>query len=171
MAATIHTNIRTDFTKLSPNQVNVCRYSVYFETMTTLEERKAVNRAESMYVVKANLKTLFPDEAMAKQVRSAVDLVQPILMEGSLLANLHMLRCLETADSIAGPLEVSQTFYNRYHSHLLAVVSHLGVRCYDKQHNTCSGGVLHFTITLQWWYAACHTDTAVGMCCFSYFKC
>ena len=59
---------------------------------------------------------------MAKQVRSAVDLVQPILMEGSLLANLHMLRCLETADSIAGPLEVSQTFYNccyRYHSHLL----------------------------------------------------
>ena len=60
MAATIHTNIRTDFTKLSPNQVNVCRYSVYFETMTTLEERKAVNRAESMYVVKASLKTLGP---------------------------------------------------------------------------------------------------------------
>ena len=82
--------------------------------MATLKERKAFNRSGSMSTVKASFRTLFPDEAMADQVRSAVDLVQPILMEGSLLANLHILRCFETADSIADLAEVGQTFYNRY---------------------------------------------------------
>ena len=68
-----------------------------------------------MSTVKGSFRTLFPDEAMAGQVRSAVDLVQPILLEGSLLANLHILRCFETADSIADLAEVGQTFYNRYY--------------------------------------------------------
>ena len=69
-------------------------------------------------------------------------------MEGSLLAKLHILRCLEIADSIAGPVEVSQTFYNRYHTYdaTYSVVSHLGVRC----------------------NVVCHTFAAVVVCCISY---
>ena len=125
--------------------------------MATLKERKAFNRAGSMYTVKASFRTLFPDEAMADQVRSAVDLVQPILMEGSLLANLHILRCFEKADSIAGLSEVSQTFYNRYYiyCHLLLWLV-----------IWASGVVLFVTLALQslWWCAAFRTKTAVVVC-------
>ena len=113
-----------------------------------------------MYTVKASFRTLFPDEAMADQVRSAVDLVQPILMEGSLLANLHILRCFEKADSIAGLSEVSQTFYNRYlYCHLLLCLV-----------IWASGVVLFVTLALQslWWCAAFRTKIAVVVCCTSH---
>ena len=92
---------------------------------------------------------------MADQVRSAVDLVQPILMEGSLLVNLHILRCFETAADLA---EVGQTFYNRYCHLLLWLVI------------WASDVVLFVTLALQslWWCAALCTKTAVVVCCMSH---
>ncbi|KAL3135720.1 hypothetical protein ABBQ38_006188 [Trebouxia sp. C0009 RCD-2024] len=61
-------------------------------------------------------KQIFPHEGLAAKVEQAVHLVTPILTEGSLLANLHVIRCMESGQSPP----INQTFFN----HCYSAVSH-----------------------------------------------
>ncbi|KAL3143153.1 hypothetical protein ABBQ38_002014 [Trebouxia sp. C0009 RCD-2024] len=78
--------------------------------MATFQARKEANSKGQMYTVKTGFNNIFPaDEPLSAKILQAVDLLTPILTEGSLLANLHVLRCAEQGGNI--PL-VNQTFYN-----------------------------------------------------------
>ena len=55
--------------------------------MSTLRERKEQNEKGRFYSVKYSFQQIFPHQGLATQSVQAVDLVTPILTEGSLLAN------------------------------------------------------------------------------------
>ena len=78
--------------------------------MSTRHTRREANETGEIYSVKAGFNKLLPaDETLSTKVLQAVDLVTPILTEGSLLANLHVLRCTEPGRDIP---EITQTFFN-----------------------------------------------------------
>ena len=83
--------------------------------MSTQQARREANQTGLIYSVKAGFNKLFPADqavpakaALSAKILQAVDLVMPILTEGSLLANLHVLRCAEQGNM---PL-IDQTFFN-----------------------------------------------------------
>lgn len=78
--------------------------------MSTFKSRKAAQKNGRFYTVKTSFKKIFAHEGLATKIEEAVQLVTPILTEGSLLANLHVLRCL-SADSGQSIPDIDQTFY------------------------------------------------------------
>ena len=79
--------------------------------MSTIKERKAANEKGQVYSIKHSFQRFFPHRGLATQVVQAVDQVTPILTEGSLLANLHVLRCVESGES---PVINQVFFYSCY---------------------------------------------------------
>lgn len=81
--------------------------------MSTFQERRAANKNGIYHSIKTSFNKIFTHEGLAAKVLEAVHLVTPILTEGSLLANLHVLRCLSAGQHIPA---VNQTFYNNCYS-------------------------------------------------------
>ncbi|DBA87701.1 TPA: hypothetical protein ACH3X1_004707 [Trebouxia sp. C0004] len=77
--------------------------------MATRQARRAANREGSIYSVKTGFKQIFTDERLAEITLQAVQLVTPILIEANALANLHVLRCLETDGAVP---KLDQTFFS-----------------------------------------------------------
>ena len=82
--------------------------------MATRQERRAANKEGSIYSVKTGFKKIFTDARLAATTLQALQLVTPIVIEANILANLHVLRCLEEggpAVQNAVP-KLDQTFYS-----------------------------------------------------------
>jgi len=62
-----------------------------------------------MYSVKTGFKTIFIQPQLAATTLQAVQLVSPILIASNVLANLHVLRCLETEGNVS---KLDQTFFS-----------------------------------------------------------
>ncbi|KAA6425067.1 MAG: hypothetical protein FRX49_05241 [Trebouxia sp. A1-2] len=78
--------------------------------MSTRQQRREANQAGRFYNVKSGVNSFFTDQALLGQIQQAVQLVTPLLVEGHLLANLHVLRCIEAGEAMP---KLDQTFYNR----------------------------------------------------------
>jgi len=78
--------------------------------MSTQQQRREANKAGRFYNVKSGVNSFFTDEVLLQQIQQAVQLVIPLLVEGNLLANLHVLRCIEAEEAIP---KLDQTFFNR----------------------------------------------------------
>ncbi len=90
--------------------------------MSTQQQRREANKAGRFYNVKSGVDSFFTDEVLLQQIQQAVQLVIPLLVEGNLLANLHVLRCIEAEEAIP---KLDQTFFNRcFMSHLALVIRH-----------------------------------------------
>ena len=90
--------------------------------MATRQERRAANKEGSIYSVKTGFRKIFTDARLAAITLQALQLVTPIVIEANILANLHVLRCLEEggpAVQNAVP-KLDQTFY----SNCMYAVSH-----------------------------------------------
>ena len=85
--------------------------------MATRQARRAANKEGSIYSVKTGFKKIFTDARLAEITLRAVQLVTPILIEANALANLHVLRCLETNGAVP---KLDQTFF----SNCMYAVSH-----------------------------------------------
>lgn len=85
--------------------------------MATRQERRAANKAGSIHSVKTGFNKIFTDARLAATTLQAVQLVTPIVIEASALANLHVLRCLEADNAVP---KLDQTFF----SHCMYAVSH-----------------------------------------------
>lgn len=77
--------------------------------MATQHARRAANKEGSMYSVKTGFKKIFTDARLASVTQQAVRLVTPIVIEANALANLHVLRCLETDGAVP---KLDQTFFS-----------------------------------------------------------
>ena len=79
--------------------------------MATRQARRAAkfNKEGSIYSVKTGFKQIFTDARLAEITLQAVQLVTPILIEANALANLHVLRCLETDGAVP---KLDQTFFS-----------------------------------------------------------
>ena len=80
--------------------------------MATIKERKKANKEGRLHSVKTSFPQIFAHEGLAAKVKQAVLLVTPILTEGSLLANLHVLRCMESGQH--APVISQEFFFNCY---------------------------------------------------------
>ena len=78
--------------------------------MSSRQQRREANAAGRLYTVKTGVNQFFTNQDLLGQVQQAVQLVTPILVESSLLANLHILRCLEDREVVP---ELHQMFFNR----------------------------------------------------------
>ncbi|DBA92076.1 TPA: hypothetical protein ACH3X1_015808 [Trebouxia sp. C0004] len=58
------------------------------------------NKAGRFYHVKSGVNSFFRDQVLLEQLQQAVQLVIPLLVEGNLRANLHVLRCTEAGEAI-----------------------------------------------------------------------
>ena len=85
--------------------------------MTTRKARRDVNEKGNLYCVKTGFNTIFTDPQLAATTLQAVQLVSPILIASNILANLHVLRCLETEGNVPA---LSQKFF----SNCMYAVSH-----------------------------------------------
>ena len=85
--------------------------------MSTRSARQEANKEGKFHSVKVSFNKIFSHQGLAAKVVEAVHLVTPILTEGSLLANLHILHCVESGQSIPA---INQTFF--YHCY--SAVSH-----------------------------------------------
>ncbi|DBB10514.1 TPA: hypothetical protein ACH3X3_002053 [Trebouxia sp. C0006] len=89
--------------------------------MSTQQQRREANKAGRFYNVKSGVDSFFTDEVLLQQIQQAVQLVIPLLVEGNLLANLHVLRCIEAEEAIP---KLDQTFFNRcFMSHLALILN------------------------------------------------
>ena len=79
--------------------------------MSTVRECKKANEKGRFYCIKYSFQQIFPHHGLATEIAQAVNLVKPILTEGSLLSNLHVLRCLESGEC---PVINQTFFYNCY---------------------------------------------------------
>ena len=79
-------------------------------TMSTRQQRRETNQAGRFYNVKTGVNSFFTDQDLLDQIQQAVQLVTPLLVEGNLLANLHVLRCIEAGEAIP---KLDQMFFNR----------------------------------------------------------
>ena len=75
--------------------------------MSDFAARRALSKEGRFHTVKTGFKQTFSHQGLAAKVQEAVQLVTPILTEGSLLAN-HVLRCIQSGKS----LSINQTFWN-----------------------------------------------------------
>ena len=90
---------------------------------STRQERQEFNATGRMHTIKTGFKSIFHHQGLADITQKAVDLVKPIIVEGLLLANLHVLRLLEANKELP---KMQETFFN----HCFAVVSNAtGYRC------------------------------------------
>jgi len=78
--------------------------------MSTRQQRRKANEAGRFYNVKSGVNSFFTNQVLLEQIQQAVQLVIPLLVEGNLLANLHVLRCIEAREAIP---KLDQTFFNR----------------------------------------------------------
>ena len=62
------------------------------------------------YNVKTGVNSFLTDQDLLDQIQQAVQLVTPLLVEGNLLANLHVLRCIEAGEAIP---KLDQMFFSR----------------------------------------------------------
>lgn len=85
--------------------------------MATRQARRAANKEGSIFSVKTGFKQIFTEERLAAITLQAVQLVTPIVIEANALANLHVLRCLETDGAVP---KLDQTFF----SNCMYAVSH-----------------------------------------------
>ena len=85
--------------------------------MTTRQDRRAANKEANIYNVKTGFRKIFTEARLAAITLQAVQLVTPIVIEANALANLHVLRCLETDGAV--PL-LNNTFF----SNCMYAVSH-----------------------------------------------
>ena len=81
--------------------------------MSTLSARQEANKEGRFHSVKVSFRKIFSHQGLAAKVVEAVHLVTPLLTEGSLLANLHILRCIESGQSIP---TIDQSFFNQCYS-------------------------------------------------------
>ena len=77
--------------------------------MATRQARRAANKEGNMYSVKTGFKSIFTHPQLAATTLQAVQYVSPILIESNILANLHVLRCLETDGNVP---KIDQTFFS-----------------------------------------------------------
>ena len=77
--------------------------------MATRHARRDANKEGRLYTVKTGFHTIFTDAQLAATTLQAVQLVSPILIESNILANLHVLRCLESDGSVG---KLNQTFFS-----------------------------------------------------------
>ncbi|KAA6428181.1 MAG: hypothetical protein FRX49_01777 [Trebouxia sp. A1-2] len=78
--------------------------------MATRQARRDANKEGKLYSVKTGFNTIFTHPGLAATTLQAVQLVSPILIASNVLANLHVLRCLETT---AGDVpKLDQTFFS-----------------------------------------------------------
>ncbi len=89
--------------------------------MSTQQQRREANKARRFYNVKSGVNKFFTNQDLLEQIQQAVHLVTPILVEGNMLANLHVLRLLEATDAIP---KLDQTFYNRCFSAVSFATGH-----------------------------------------------
>ena len=80
--------------------------------MSSIRERKEANKKGRLHSVKTSFQQFLPHEGLASKVEQAVHLATPILTEGSLLANLHVLRCIESGQNAR--VISQELFYNCY---------------------------------------------------------
>ena len=59
--------------------------------MSTRQQRRKANEAGRFYTVKSGVNSFFTNQVLLEQIQQAVQLVIPLLVEGNLLANLHVL--------------------------------------------------------------------------------
>ncbi len=85
--------------------------------MGSRQARRAANKEGNLYTVKTGFNTIFTDQQLSATVLQAVQLVSPILIASNVLANLHVLRCLETDGHVS---KLDQTFF----SNCMYAVSH-----------------------------------------------
>ena len=90
--------------------------------MGTRQARRAANKEGNLYTVKTGFNTIFTDQQLSATVLQAVQLVSPILIASNVLANLHVLRCLETDGHVS---KLDQKFF----SNCMYAVSHATGRC------------------------------------------
>ena len=101
--------------------------------MGSRQARRAANKEGNLYTVKTDFNTIFTDQQLSATVLQAVQLVSPILIASNVLANLHVLRCLETDGHVS---KLDQTFFSncmyslsqkfrseQAHLHVLTVIS------------------------------------------------
>ncbi|DBA95645.1 TPA: hypothetical protein ACH3X3_013488 [Trebouxia sp. C0006] len=91
--------------------------------MSTQQQRREANKAGRFYNVKSGVNNFFTDEVLLQQIQQAVQLVIPLLVEGNLLANLHVLRCIEAEEAIPNWTRLSSTDAFML-SHLALVIRH-----------------------------------------------
>ena len=107
--------------------------------MTSRQARRAANKESNIYSVKTGFKKIFTEPRLADITLQAVQLVTPIVIEANALANLHVLRCLETDGAVP---ELGQTFF----SNCMYAVSHATGR-----------GAVQFSTSKQASLAASHS--------------
>ncbi len=78
--------------------------------MSTRQQRREANKAGRFCNVKSGVNSFFTNQVLLEQIQQAVQLVIPLLVEGNLLANLHVLRCIEAREAIP---KLDQAFFNR----------------------------------------------------------
>ncbi len=63
--------------------------------MLTRQQRREANKSGRFYNVdgKSGVNSFFTNQVLLEQIQQAVQLVIRLLVEGNLLANLHVLRC------------------------------------------------------------------------------
>ena len=76
--------------------------------MATRQARRAANKEGNFYTVKTGFKTIFTHQQLAATTLQAVQLVSPMLIASNVLANLHVLRCLQTTGSVS---KLDQKFF------------------------------------------------------------
>ena len=76
----------------------------------TRQQRRDFNATGHMYTVKTGFNSIFHHQGLADMAQRAVNLVKPIIVEGLLLANLHVLRLLESNQELP---KMDETFFNR----------------------------------------------------------
>ena len=103
--------------------------------MSTLQARKEANASGQFYSVKVSFHKIFPDEALSAKVQQAVDLVTPIVTEGSLLANLHVLRCAEMGGDMP---KIDQTFFNQCYAAVTHSTGHRAQQFRSEDHPALS---------------------------------
>ena len=77
--------------------------------MATRQARRDDNKTGNLYSVKTGFNTIFTHPQLAATTLQAVQLVSPIVIASNVLANLHVLCCLETEGNVQ---ELDQTFFS-----------------------------------------------------------
>ncbi|DBA75796.1 TPA: hypothetical protein ACH3X1_010204 [Trebouxia sp. C0004] len=78
--------------------------------MSIRQQRREANKTGRFFNIKSGVNSFFTDQAFLEQIQQAVQLVIPLLVEGNLLANEHVLNCIEAGEVIP---KLDQTFFNR----------------------------------------------------------
>ena len=89
----------------------VTNEALHVQAMSAQSDRRKANEKGSFYSIKTSFNTIFTHQPLADQFEKAVQLLTPIVLQGNLLANLHILRHLESGNPAI--LKIDQTFFYR----------------------------------------------------------